>query len=92
MNIATGDWVTIETPIGKVKQRARLSTDFDPRYIVTQHGWWFPEESVDSLSGWQRSNFNMLTSTAKLGQEFGTPNLKGINCAIRRKSPEKDDN
>ena len=90
--IGDNDEVIIETRWGQILQVAHLTDTIDPRVIYAAHGWWFPEESVDSLYGWQRSNFNMLTSTVKLGQEFGTPNLKGINCAIRRKSPKKDDN
>jgi len=44
-----------------------------------------PVDKIEALFGWDRSNFNMLTSTEKLGRQFGTPNLKGINCRIRRK-------
>jgi hypothetical protein len=36
------------------------------------------------LKGPDRSNFNILTATDKNGRQFGTPNLKGINCRIRR--------
>jgi anaerobic selenocysteine-containing dehydrogenase len=56
----------------------------DPRVIYAAYGWWFPEEKMEALFGWDRSNFNILTSTENLGREFGTPNLKGINCRIRR--------
>ena len=61
--IADGDWVWIETPLGRVKQRARLTTSFDPRYISTQHGWWFPEKSPEepSLYGLWESNINVTT-------------------------------
>lgn len=61
--IADGDWVWIETPLGRVKQRARLTTSFDPRYISTQHGWWFPEKSPEepSLYGLWDSNINVTT-------------------------------
>ena len=61
--IADGDWVYIETPLGRVKQRARLSTSFDPKYIVTQHGWWFPEKPAadPSLYGLWESNINVIT-------------------------------
>ncbi len=90
--IRNNDEVIIETRSGQILQIARLTDTIDPRVIYAAHGWWFPEVKNDSLFGWQRSNFNMLTSTEKLGQEFGTPNLKGINCAIRRTSPENDDN
>jgi anaerobic selenocysteine-containing dehydrogenase len=78
--------VIIETRSGKITLVAHLTETIDPRVIYAAHGWWFPEENIDSLYGWQRSNFNILTSTDNLGQEFGTPNLKGINCKIRRKS------
>jgi anaerobic selenocysteine-containing dehydrogenase len=61
--IADGDWVYIETPRGRIKQRARLSTAFDPAYIVTQHGWWFPERPAaePSLYGLWDSNINVTT-------------------------------
>jgi len=61
--INDGDWVYIETPLGRVKQRARLTTSFDPRYIVTQHSWWFPEMPAEgpSLHGLWESNINVTT-------------------------------
>ena len=63
VGIADGDWVYIETPLGRIRQKARLCTDFDPRYIVTQHGWWFPERPAaePSLYGLWESNINVTT-------------------------------
>ena len=63
LGISEGDWIWIETPRGRVKQRARLCTDFDPKYIVTQHGWWFPEQPAaePSLYGLWESNINVVT-------------------------------
>lgn len=81
--IGADDEVIIETRFGEITQVARLTETIDPRVIYAAHGWWFPEENIENLYGWQRSNFNILTSTENLGQEFGTPNLKGINCTIR---------
>jgi hypothetical protein len=40
---------------------------------------------VESLYGWEKSNFNILTTTERLGKAFGTPNLKGIGCRIKKK-------
>ncbi len=88
--IGDKDEVIIENRFGKIRQVALLTDTIDPRVIYAAHGWWFPEEEIETLYGWQRSNFNMLTSTEMLGQEFGTPNLKGINCAIRRALPQED--
>jgi anaerobic selenocysteine-containing dehydrogenase len=83
--IGEGDDVTIETGQGQITQVAHLSDRIHPKVIYADYGWWFPEDKIEALFGWDRSNFNMLTTTEKLGRQFGTPNLKGINCRIRRK-------
>lgn len=83
--IMEGDPVVIETKWGKITQVAHLTDSIDPRVINASHGWWFPEAKAESLYGWEKSNFNMLTSTDKVGKEFGTPNLKGIGCRIGRR-------
>ena len=40
--IAAGDWVSISTKRGTVRQRAVLSPDVDPRVVIAEHGWYFP--------------------------------------------------
>jgi anaerobic selenocysteine-containing dehydrogenase len=61
--IFDGDWVWIETPLGRAKQRARLTTSLSPGCISTQHGWWFPEKAAEepSLYGLWESNINVTT-------------------------------
>ncbi len=76
------DEIVIETPYGKITQQARLTDGIDPRVVCGAHGWWFPEGNPERQFDWDKANFNMLTSVAKLGREFGTPNLKGIPCRI----------
>jgi anaerobic selenocysteine-containing dehydrogenase len=83
--INEGDEVVIETTNGAIVQVASLTDDVDSRIINASHGWWFPEEPPEFQYGWEKSNFNMLTSTEKLGREYGTPNLKGLGCRIRKK-------
>ena len=83
--IGEGDDVIIETANGEISQVANLSDRIHPKVIYADYGWWFPEDKIETLFGWDRSNFNMLTTTEKLGRQFGTPNLKGINCRIRRR-------
>jgi len=36
------------------------------------------------LYDWERSNYNMLASAERMGRAFGTPNLKGIGCRVRK--------
>ncbi|MEE4601835.1 MAG: molybdopterin-dependent oxidoreductase [Desulfobacteraceae bacterium] len=82
--IQNNDEIIIETPHGRIIQVAHLTEAVAPRVIYAAYGWWFPEEKPEALYKWDRSNFNILTATDNLGREFGTPNLKGINCRIRK--------
>ena len=86
--IVDGDWVWIETPIGRVKQRARLTTSFDPGYICTQHDWWFPEMPAEEpcLHGLWESNINVTIDDdpARCDPISGGWPLKGqyLRCRI----------
>lgn len=62
-NIKEGDWVWIETPRGKIKQKAFLTVDILPDVINAEASWWFPEkaEGLPNLSGALESNANVLT-------------------------------
>ncbi|MBW2614327.1 MAG: hypothetical protein JRE12_18510, partial [Deltaproteobacteria bacterium] len=63
---------------------ARVTTRIRPGIVNAAYGWWFPEGKKELQYEWERAGFNVLTSTDRLGREFGTPNLKGINCRIMR--------
>jgi anaerobic selenocysteine-containing dehydrogenase len=89
-SITDGDWVYIETPLGRVKQRARLTTTFDPKYIVSQHAWWFPEQAAEepSLYGVWESNINVTLDDDpdKCDPISGGWPLKGeyLHCTISK--------
>ena len=85
LGINDGDEVIIETRIGEITQVAHVTDAIHPKVINASYGWWFPEAESDSQYDWKTANFNMLTSMETLGKEFGTPNLKGLSCKIRRK-------
>lgn len=63
LGIKEGDWVWIESPRGRIRQRCRLFDGIDPRVVHVQHGWWYPEEegAEPSLHGVWKSNCNILT-------------------------------
>jgi anaerobic selenocysteine-containing dehydrogenase len=82
--ISEGDEVVIETRTGKIVQVAHVTDTVHPRVIQASYGWWFPEGKKETQYEWEKSNFNMLTSIDTIGKEFGTPNLKGIGCRIRK--------
>ncbi len=83
--VKEGDEIVIKTRMGEITQIAHLTDTVHPAVIYSAYGWWFPEAEAESQYNWKRSNFNMLTSAEKLGREFGTPNLKGVGCIIRKK-------
>jgi anaerobic selenocysteine-containing dehydrogenase len=85
MDIHEGDWVSIETMRGKIRQKADLVADMDPRVVIADYGWWFPEKDAVSLHGWAESNLNILTYSGRpWGREMGTPTLRGIVCNVAK--------
>jgi len=84
-NIEEGDWVWIESPRGRVKQRAKLNMGIDPRVVVAEHGWWYPEIKT-SDHGWDISNINILTDNSHESMDpvMGATNLRTLLCNIYR--------
>jgi anaerobic selenocysteine-containing dehydrogenase len=77
-----GNWVTIETKEGKIKQRLSFNRNLDPRVVVAAFGWWFPEQA-DSGYGWSGSNLNMLTpSGPDYDPSTGGVTLRGVPCRV----------
>lgn len=62
LGIKNGDWVWIETPRGRVRQRCKFFNGIDPRVVHAQHGWWFPEMRGEEpwLHGVWESNINVV--------------------------------
>jgi len=81
--IKEGDWIFIESPRGRIKQRAKLTTGIDPRIVAAQHGWWFPEVKTPD-HGWDKSNINILTDNDPAGYDgaMGSTNLRVLLCKI----------
>ena len=56
--IADGDWIWIETPLGRATFKCRYFDGIAPDVVQAEHGWWYPEDaSIDSV--W-RSNINAI--------------------------------
>ena len=82
LGIKNGDWIWIETLRGKIQQRAKVTTDVDPKVIHVQHGWWFPEEPGPDHGVW-KSNANMLTRNGPpYDPAMGTYHLRGLLCRV----------
>lgn len=62
LGIEDGDWVWIETAMGRVRQKCQYFEGVDPRIVHAQHGWWFPELPGEEpwLHGVWESNINVV--------------------------------
>ena len=81
--IEEGDWVTIESPRGHVKERTKLTDSIDPRVVVAEHGWWFPEVKEPG-HGWDTANINILTDNSHESMDpvMGATNLRVLLCKL----------
>jgi anaerobic selenocysteine-containing dehydrogenase len=82
--INDGDWIWIESPRGRVKQRAKFTTGLDPRVVHAQHNWWFPEdkEAEPSLHGVWKSNINVLTDWVEADEAMSCNPLRSLLCKV----------
>jgi len=86
-SIQEGEWVIIESPRGKVRQRAKFFSGMDPRIVSAEHAWWFPEKK-DPGHGWDESNINVLTDNGyeSCDPAMGATHVRTLLCKIY---PEK---
>jgi anaerobic selenocysteine-containing dehydrogenase len=83
LGIKDADWIYIETKRGRMKQKADLSTIVDPRVVVIDHAWWFPESGQAELFGWADSNMNVLTDDKPpFNRELGSFTIRGLACKV----------
>ena len=80
--IREGEWVYIETPRGRITQKALFLSEMDREVISCEMGWWYPEAGAPDY-GWQESNANILT----VGHEPHDPiggayQLRALLCKI----------
>ena len=87
LGIADGDEVYIETPLGRVKQRAQLLEGMHPQVVHADGYWWFPEreEAEPSLFGVWESNINsILPDDADVCDYTGDSYFRGLLCRVSR--------
>jgi anaerobic selenocysteine-containing dehydrogenase len=86
--IAHGDWVSIETPEGCVRVRARFNDSIDPRVVIGEHGWWQACTEIGAPSydpfGPDGANLNLIIGSAALDPVSGTASHRSYLCEIRR--------
>lgn len=81
--IKDGDWIFIESPRGRITQKARVTDKMRPGVVNCQMGWWFPEAKDKPWFGMFEVNANVLTSMdPPFDPAMGTYQLRGLLCRI----------
>jgi cysteine desulfurase NifS len=78
--IADGDWVYVESPRGRVKLRALVTTDIAAGAIDVSMGGGGPLGS----KAWQEANVNELTDPGHCDPISGFPIYKTLLCEVRK--------
>lgn len=86
LGINDGDWVWIETPKGRIKQKAFYNVSLHPQVVCAEASWWYPEKPgpEPSLFGVFESNVNILTDDDPeiLDQVYGCYYYTGLLCKV----------
>ena len=87
-DIRAGDWVTVETPEGRIRARAQLNESLEPSVVCGQHGWWqaCPEIGAPGYDpfGPDGANLNLLIGNAAIDPVSGSVPHRAYLCQIRR--------
>jgi anaerobic selenocysteine-containing dehydrogenase len=82
--IGHGDWITIETPMGKILSKAYVSPAMLRGVVAADTFWYLPEEGEKNLYGLLKYNFNVLIPDTPQhnDQLTGTLPHRGLICKI----------
>ncbi|MBI4984058.1 MAG: molybdopterin-dependent oxidoreductase, partial [Rhodocyclales bacterium] len=86
LGIKEEDPVWVETPLGKVKQWAKLRDDIHPSVVHADGLWWYPEQEANepNLSGVWESNINaIIPDGPEYASYAGDPGMRALMCRVR---------
>lgn len=87
LGIVDGEWVMVENQRGKARFRAKITRGIDPRVVMADHAWWFPERSPEDHGFGPydcfKSNINLLTRMDTAASGFGADYI-GLLCRVRK--------
>jgi thiosulfate reductase / polysulfide reductase chain A len=85
LGIADGEMVWVETPMGKVRQQARLDEALHPRVVHADSHMWYPERAAegDAHFGVWESNINAILPDGEDYSDYaGDCYMRGLLCRI----------
>ena len=80
--IEDGDWIWIESPRGRIRQKARLFPGILKGMVMATANCFYPEEPAKEFHGLFISNPNVLTGNDHLDPMYGSPDLTCLLCKV----------
>ncbi|MCX7912539.1 MAG: hypothetical protein N2506_06230, partial [Dehalococcoidales bacterium] len=87
--IEDGDWMWIESPRGRIKQKARLFPGIHPKVVMAAANCFYPEDPPP-FHGLFKSNPNVLTSNNHFDPMYGSPDLTCLLCRVSKCDEPED--
>ena len=88
LNIENNEWVRVETPLGKIKVKAKLTDGIDTGVVCIQHGWWqsCPELGLQGYDPYSSdgANANILFGTDCIDEISGSVPYKAYLCNVAK--------
>jgi len=85
--IRAGDWVSVETPEGGYRARARLNDSLEPRVVCGKHGWWqaCPEIGAPGYDPFtaEGSSYNLVIGNGAIDPISGSVPHRAYICQVR---------
>jgi len=86
--IADGDWVVLETAMGRVRLKAKCNDALHPRVVATQYGWWQGCREL-GLPGYdpfgpEGANVNLLIPNAAIDPISASVSHRSQMCRVRK--------
>ncbi|MDP2916789.1 MAG: molybdopterin-dependent oxidoreductase [Dehalococcoidia bacterium] len=88
LGIEDGDWVWVESPRGRIRQKVRCFPGIDRRVVMATANCFYPEEPPQSFHGLFISNPNVLTDNGHQDPMYGSPDLTCLLCKVYKCSKE----
>lgn len=86
LGIAEGDWIWIETPVGRIRQQAHLGWDIPEGVVQVPPSWWYPE--LPAEEPWSQGVFDAAANVLidddpdKADQMTATWCTRGLLCKV----------
>jgi anaerobic selenocysteine-containing dehydrogenase len=88
LNIQTDEWISLETPTGAIRLKAKLNPALHPRVVATQYGWWQDCKEL-GLPGYDAlaqdgANVNLIISNDVIDPISGAVPHRSQRCRLKK--------